>query len=38
VVELTPLTEDVVKIFGVEKKEVIIVFQEEPWKLVCGRC
>ena len=24
------ITEDVVKIFGVEKKDVIIVFQEEP--------
>jgi 4-oxalocrotonate tautomerase len=24
------ITEDVVKIFGVEKKDVIVIFQEEP--------
>lgn len=24
------ITDDVVKVFGVEKKDVIIVFQEEP--------
>jgi 4-oxalocrotonate tautomerase len=24
------ITEDVIKIFGVEKKDVIIVFQEQP--------
>jgi 4-oxalocrotonate tautomerase len=24
------ITEDVVKIFGVEKRDVIVVFQEEP--------
>ena len=32
------ITDNVVKIFGVEKKDVIIVFQEgASWKLVRGR-
>ena len=34
------ITEDVIKIFGVEKKDVIIVFQEQPhgnWYAECVR-
>jgi hypothetical protein len=29
------ITEDAVNILKVEKKDVIVVFQETPWKLVC---